>query len=237
MTGVYAFENRVNGKVYVGSAFNLGDRLGKHLSDLRNRTHHSAHLQNAWEKYGPGAFEWKVLEIVEDKDALLEAEQGWIDHYDAANPDHGYNICPVAGSPAGRPVSEETREKIRQAATNISDETRRRRSVALMGNSNSAGRELSEEHRQKLSEAMRGNDNRLGQTNSEEHNKAISEALTGKEYGPHSEEHKQKIAEGVKKARARMKKEGRKLPKQSEETRRKRAEAMKRYWARKRANG
>ena len=47
-SGVYMIKNIINGKVYIGSAVHLCDRLSKHFHDLTNNKHHSMHLQNAW---------------------------------------------------------------------------------------------------------------------------------------------------------------------------------------------
>ena len=45
--GIYAIENKVNGKVYVGSAVDLG--------------HHSLKLQRAWDKHGAASFAFAPL--------------------------------------------------------------------------------------------------------------------------------------------------------------------------------
>ena len=56
----------MNGKKYVGSAVNFKRRRRKHRKSLRKGTHHSPHLQNAWNKYGEDNFKFDVLEYVED---------------------------------------------------------------------------------------------------------------------------------------------------------------------------
>jgi hypothetical protein len=55
-TGVYGIRNRINGKVYVGSASkSLAGRIRGHLSGLTKGTHFNRHLQAAWNRYGATA--------------------------------------------------------------------------------------------------------------------------------------------------------------------------------------
>jgi hypothetical protein len=42
-------------------------------------------LQNAWNKYGEDNFYFSVLELVPDKDKLIEREQYWIDKLNACD--------------------------------------------------------------------------------------------------------------------------------------------------------
>ena len=51
-TGIYAIENLLNGKIYVGSSMNLNRRKAQHLYALRNNCHHNSHLQSAFNKHG-----------------------------------------------------------------------------------------------------------------------------------------------------------------------------------------
>jgi group I intron endonuclease len=81
--GIYTIRNTVNGKLYVGSTRkNFSHRWTSHRSDLRRNTHHSPKLQHAWNKYGMAAFEFIVLEILKDKDHVLDREQLWINLLD-----------------------------------------------------------------------------------------------------------------------------------------------------------
>jgi sulfur relay (sulfurtransferase) DsrC/TusE family protein len=109
--GIYCihFKNRPN-KFYVGSAAIKGiqNRSSKgfwsrwriHLSKLRLNKHHSNHLQNAFNKYGVENLQFKILEIVEDLNTIVEKEQLWIDELNSYN--NGYNILPFARSSIGR---------------------------------------------------------------------------------------------------------------------------------------
>ena len=112
---IYRIQNVINNKGYVGSAMSKEARWREHHTQLRNNKHHSILLQRAWNKYGEDQFVFEVIEILDNptKKMLLEREQYWIDFYDAANPDKGYNILSKAGSRQGVKASEETKEKLR----------------------------------------------------------------------------------------------------------------------------
>lgn len=152
ISGIYIIRNLLDRKVYIGSAaVSLNKRRTHHLCTLRKGTHCNSHLQSAWNKYGEDAFEFTVVETC-DKSRCIAREQYWIDYYDATNPALGYNICPVAGGPTGRPCSEETRAKI-GAANSIankgkghpqSEETKAKISVGHLGKT------LSSSHRRTL---------------------------------------------------------------------------------------
>ena len=109
--GIYGLKNKVNGKIYVGSAVNLHKRRKEHHTDLTNLDHPNDHLQKSWNKYGPEAFEFVVLELVEHECDLITTEQTHIDiHFG----DNCYNICPTAGSCLGRKDKPETIQRKRE---------------------------------------------------------------------------------------------------------------------------
>ena len=58
---VYEIKNKVNGNCYIGSTINPKARWAEHKGRLRNNKHHSFIMQNAWKKYGEGAFEFNVI--------------------------------------------------------------------------------------------------------------------------------------------------------------------------------
>ena len=110
-SGVYQIYNPIDGKRYIGSTIDIVRRLKEHRRHLIGNYHHNAHLQNAWNKYGD-VFEFKPLEYCEP-DQLLELEQYYIDYYNSANHDFGYNIDAVVDHTApGFHLSEETKQKI-----------------------------------------------------------------------------------------------------------------------------
>ena len=136
-SGIYLIENTVNGKVYVGSAFDFDKRIEQHKWMLIKNKHHSLKLQRAWNKYGEESFNIKMIEAV-DPSLLIEREQYWLNKYNSSK--CGYNICPVAGSRRGSKCSKETKEKIRNNSSSKVGE-----------NNNFYGRKHSEETRRKMS--------------------------------------------------------------------------------------
>jgi len=109
-SGIYCIQNKINHKRYIGSCMeSFRKRKNSHLFHLRNNTHHSAKLQNAFNKYGAESFTFSILEECEPS-LCIEREQYWIDYYDSYN--KGYNCSPTSGNCAGRILSEETKRKI-----------------------------------------------------------------------------------------------------------------------------
>lgn len=94
-SGIYQICNRINGKIYIGSAVNIKKRWHLHLHRLRNNIHHNSHLQNAWNKYGEENFEFEVIEYWEPE-FLVSFEQWWIN---MLKPE--YNIRKIARSNFG----------------------------------------------------------------------------------------------------------------------------------------
>lgn len=200
LSGIYAIVNKVNFKVYIGSAVDLERRKYDHLKDLRKNRHYNSKLQNAWNKYGEESFIFDILEVVEDKTKLLDVEQFWINFSNCAK--IGYNINPTAHSRLGAVCSPETREKIGNSSRGrfVSEETRRKISEIHKG------REDSDETRKKKSTSLkksekaiahrkRMTEGRKGTKLSEETKKKISESLKGRKI---SEATKQKISESRK---------------------------------------
>jgi group I intron endonuclease len=108
--GVYQIKNTLNGYSYIGSAANLRKRCLQHIWELDKQKHSNPFLQKVWNKYGTEIFEFYVLEELDNRDALLDREQFFLD---ALIPE--YNVCPTAGSSKGRVLSLEHREKLRLA--------------------------------------------------------------------------------------------------------------------------
>lgn len=131
-SGIYGIENISNGKWYVGQAVNLKKRFRDHKSKLRMNHHPNKHLQSAWNKYGEKSFVFRVLEVCE-VDMLNSLEMSWVAKKDSYL--NGYNNT-VGGdgvrglimsketrlkmsfSHKGHPVSDETRERMRETRKN-----------------------------------------------------------------------------------------------------------------------
>lgn len=170
--GIYAIVNTKNNKRYIGSSRNIELRWNQHHCDLRKNRHHSIALQRAWNKYGEGSFQFKIL-IKCSVDELLDYEQKYLDKQS------DYNITNIAGRPVlGKSLSKSTKAKL---------------SKAHIGNKNALGHRLSDAARLKISKGnsgkkrskkfivdlakrMKGNKYTLGYKHSNETIKKISDA-------------------------------------------------------------
>lgn len=98
--GIYAIENTVNGKRYIGSATNLAARRAWHMNALRRGAHHSVLLQRSYDKHGESVFSFKVL-LLCDKENQIFFEQRMIDGFKSSDPAFGYNVAKNAEAPYG----------------------------------------------------------------------------------------------------------------------------------------
>lgn len=112
--GVYKIQNKINNKIYIGSSYSISKRISEHKYNLSNNKHANKHLQSSWNKYGEENFVFSVVLYLEqyNQKVLQQEEQKWIDHYNCANRDFGYNLCPNAYTKAGYKMDEESRKNI-----------------------------------------------------------------------------------------------------------------------------
>jgi group I intron endonuclease len=151
---IYVITNLINGKEYVG----ITTRIKRRWSEHKKGDKSSPILHNAIKKYGQenftfthiaDAFDWEYAQTIE---RLLIVERN------TKNP-NGYNMTDggegTLGFPApnkGRPMSEESKEKLRQShlGKKSSEEARKNQSLALKG------MKKSEEHKKKIGLAQKG---------------------------------------------------------------------------------
>lgn len=116
-SGIYAITHIASGKQYIGSAVNIRRRWNQHRRDLNKGSHHSSHLQRAWDKYGAEAFAFTVLEEVGDVTRLIEREQFHMDARFAARGSIEYNARPNAKNNLGFRHTEEYKAHMRTLMT------------------------------------------------------------------------------------------------------------------------
>lgn len=166
--GIYSIRNKVNNKVYIGSAIDIQRRFGEHLRMLHRNDHENDHLQKSWNKYGEDNFTFNVERICEDVE-LVKFEQEAIDEYkNEIGWDNMYNINPNATSCLGRKHTEESLKKMSRQQS---------------GESNGFyGKKHTEESIVKMRESKKGSIPwNTGRVHSEETRKKISDALKGKQ--------------------------------------------------------
>lgn len=189
MIGIYAIENIVNGKKYIGkTGWDFIRRWRQHKSELRGNYHSNKYLQKSWNKYGEKCFEFYIIEECEDN-LLNEKEKYYIELYGTKAP-NGYNMND--GGDGGFRPDEETRARMSEKAKKrnpISEVTRRRMSISQKNRE-----PMSEETREKLRKANKG---KIGKKPSPETKIKLSLAQSGEKNGfygkKHSHETKEKI--------------------------------------------
>ena len=77
----YKITCRGNAKNYYGSTVDINYRKFRHFNDLKNNKHINKHLQNAYNKYGNGAFYLEILNVFDSREEMIKAEQDLIDKY------------------------------------------------------------------------------------------------------------------------------------------------------------
>jgi group I intron endonuclease len=191
MKAIYAIRHTETGKCYVGSAVVLSRRWKYHKNRLRRNQHHSSYFQNAWNLHGEDAFEWVVLENLDDKcenlneedmlSLIAERENYWVEHY--RDTTGVYNLREVAQSNLGVKYSEESKRKMGewQLGKKLSEETKQRIAEAHKGKSSPMkGKTFSEEVKKKMSESAKR------KTLSPEHKAKIAEAIRGRKFSAES---------------------------------------------------
>lgn len=91
-SGVYKISFAGNNKVYVGSSVNIDKRKYEHKRTLLRGNHANRYLQRAFNKNGEKNLQFCVLEYHDDIKTLRDIEQKWVDFYNSADKEMGYNI-------------------------------------------------------------------------------------------------------------------------------------------------
>ena len=122
ISGIYYIKNIINNKCYIGQSIDVYTRMSRHKTDLKGGRD-SAHLQNAYDKYGESNFKFEIL-LICNVDDLDFWEKYYIKVWNTNNEDFGYNID--GGGSRSRLMSEQTRLKMSKSRMGhiVSEETR-----------------------------------------------------------------------------------------------------------------
>lgn len=93
--GIYKIENLINSKTYIGQSIDIEKRWSVHKTELNRNYHHNMYLQNAWNKYGEGSFQFSIIEECQI-DQLDSREIFWIAKFDSYK--NGYNLTIGGGN-------------------------------------------------------------------------------------------------------------------------------------------
>lgn len=96
--GIFQVKNTVNGRVLLGSSKNLHGPINKHRFLLSTGSHWNKKIQADWNRYGPDAFTFEILDVLKQKDdpaynledELALLEEIWIERVRPFGGD-GYN--------------------------------------------------------------------------------------------------------------------------------------------------
>jgi group I intron endonuclease len=190
-SGIYKITNKLNGRIYIGSAKLFKVRWSQHSSSLRNQKHSNKFLQADFNKSGEEAFVFEVIEVTEGKakEERLLIEEGYLKQYfDSGN--NCYNLCDRAISREG--YSSNTPEKTKALMSAITKQRWQdpeiRAALSQKISESSKGKVKSDTHRNNISKGQKGK--QLG-PQTPEHIAKRTEKLRGKLF---SEEHKQKLS-------------------------------------------
>jgi group I intron endonuclease len=150
---------------YVGQTKCLRSRKARHLGQLRRDEHHSIHLQRVYNKNGEDSLAFEVLEVIDpstSKDVRAEMEMKWMKACDSI-----YNMQRASTTALGYKHTEETKRKM---------------SLAKLGNKNAVGAIPSEEKRKAHSEFMKGKQFSLGSKRDAEQRAEISARFMGNQH-------------------------------------------------------
>ena len=176
--GVYLIENQITGEMYVGSTVaSFSQRWSIHRRRLSSGRG-NRRLRAAWTQYGEEAFEFIVLETIEDASIVTEREQWWMD---VLKPQ--YNIVPLAGRTTGYKHTEETKRQLSAVCLGrkLTDEHRTKIGLGLLGKQR--GKRVSDSAKQKIREARirQGCPQPVGYKHSEQTRQKMRLAHVGRE--------------------------------------------------------
>ena len=168
MGGIYCIHNTVNDKKYIGQSVDVERRFKEHKLQLNGNYHKNSHLQSAWNKYGAGVFEFKIIAEDIPIEELDDLERTFIGHYNTMSPNYGYNH--EEGGNKNKSVSPQTRKKMSESSSGENHHF-----YGIKGENHPMyGRHHSEETKRKMRESH------IGKTHSEETKRKISESMMGK---------------------------------------------------------
>lgn len=99
MRAIYKWQNRTNGKVYIGKSVDVAKRIREYRHEVNRGS--TRPIIAALRKYGFDNFDFSIVEQCDElsNEQLLEREQYWMDYYDSQNLEKGYNLLDSTETP------------------------------------------------------------------------------------------------------------------------------------------
>ena len=164
---VYQHKNKINGKVYIGiTSRTPEERWGMNGCNYKS----SPHFYSAIQKYGWDNFEHNILFENLTKEQACLKEQELIKQFNSMDREFGYN------STSGGEIFT------------LNEDAKKKISISMLGNTNSAGYQCSEEKKEKISKAQKG------RKLTEQHREKLSIAAAQRKT-PCSEEKKKQLSQ------------------------------------------
>lgn len=101
--GIYQVLNTASGSGYVGSARDVRFRCQLHRSQLYRGNHSNRAIKRDVREFGPGVFQFRVIELVDEPHLLRFKEAEWVRWMQADGPGAHYNLM------IGRKMQPESR--------------------------------------------------------------------------------------------------------------------------------
>ncbi len=114
VSGIYAIENKINGKKYIGASKNILRRWLEHKSELNLGIHHNDYFQKSWRKYGQDGFYFYIIDRCSE-DELEEFEKYYIKKLKTRDDKFGYNLSDGGSINKNIIISDEVRAKISES--------------------------------------------------------------------------------------------------------------------------
>lgn len=104
---VYALVNHFNDRIYIGGSNRIVERWHRHRKDLKNGVHHSASLQEDYNKFGIDFFSFGIIEITKLEETHAKEQMLLDKFYDGQK--ECYNFWKVVDRATGISLPEKTR--------------------------------------------------------------------------------------------------------------------------------
>ena len=110
MIAIYSL--KLGGKFYIGSSSNVEKRCKEHFRLLKNNTHHSKKLQQAYNDFSELPI-FEIIQELETNENIFEIEENFIELYNSYY--DGYNSTPLGCGTRPEDFTQERKDKISKA--------------------------------------------------------------------------------------------------------------------------